>query len=94
MFERNGGYGKMLERYENYEKIKPAKFSEVFRNQDATWVQVHQMDLGFVGTFCWKNNEIVSLDGDDYKEDMLIYGYQWFKNRGGCTCLDILVDKW
>lgn len=84
----------MLERYESYEKIEPVKFSEAFKNQDATWVQVHQMDTGFVGTFCWKNNEIVSLDGDDYEEDMLIYGYQWFKNRGGSSCLDILVDKW
>lgn len=77
----------------------PKPFKELFANEDFDRVQIHSatpvhpsgMIAGFIGVFEWENNEIRSLDGDDYSDTMLVYGYDRFDNGGVMNGLSILV---
>lgn len=83
----------------------PVKFSELFKDEDFDIVQtnciivVHLKDytdvVGFCGQFCWKNNEIESIDHDSYNKDMFIYGYERFTTDNGKKAIEVLVgDDW
>lgn len=84
---------------------KPVKFNEFFKDKDIDCVQLHSTQIisypsgkdivGFCGQFSWKNNEIKSLDGDNYFPNMTVFGYEWFENKeeGIKEGIDILVDN-
>lgn len=87
-------------RYENFVIVdKPKPFNEMFAGQDISCVQTHSTQVvgegdivGFCGAFEWKDNKIISLDGDSYSENMTVLGYEWFESEGK-KCLDILVGN-
>ena len=92
-----------LTKYKRFTRlIEPLPFNEVFKNTNIELVQVHCIEwcmpsdiIGFCGTFKYENNEIISLDGDSYNKEALVYGYNWFENEDNIKCLDILVgDDW
>lgn len=84
---------------------KHVKFNEFFKDKDIDCVQVHSTQIisypggkdivGFCGQFSWKNNEIKSLDGDNYSPHMTVFGYEWFENEeeGIQKGIDILVGN-
>lgn len=88
-------------RYKDFILLEsPVAFNKVFSDQDIPLVQLHSIQVygkknkdivGFCGCFKWENNEVISLDGDSYSEDEMIYGFSWFTYEGD-RCLDILVD--
>lgn len=87
---------KKLNRYKNITILeKPIKFLELFKDKDICIVQLHDMSdinddiYGFSGQFKWENNKIISLDGDTYTSDMLVYGYEITDQY-----TDILVKEW
>lgn len=87
---------KKLNRYKNITILKkPIKFLELFKDKDIRIVQLHDMSdingdiCGFSGQFKWENNKIISLDGDTYTSDMLVYGYEITDQY-----TDILVKEW
>ena len=67
---------------------KTMKFNEFMANKNVSVVETHLTTIaeydegkelfGFCGTFEWKDNKIISLDGDSYNKEMTIYGYKWF----------------
>lgn len=80
----------------------PVAFNKVFSDQDIPLVQLHSIQVcgkknkdivGFCGCFRWEDNKAISLDGDSYSEDEMIYGFSWFTYEGD-RCLDILVEDW
>lgn len=92
------------DRYSDFSIVEvPKKFKEMFLNQDIPYVQVHSVQtyevgsksdiIGFCGSFTWMKNELDSLDGDSYNENMLVLGYQWFTDERGNKCLDVLVGN-
>lgn len=68
----------------------PKKFSELFKDQNIGYVQVLSMYhpesfsenevLDFCGVFGWKENKLISLDGDSYNKDTTVYGFKWFSD--------------
>lgn len=85
----------------------PIAFKDLFVNKDIDVVQLHSIQtydtgngkdiVGFCGVCEWKNNQLESLDGDSYSENMNVLGYEWFTNEkeGVKTGVDILVgDDW
>jgi hypothetical protein len=87
------------DRYENFVIVdEPKPFNKMFTDQDISYVQTHSTTVVdentlvgcFSGVFEWKDNKIISLDGDSYSENMIVFGYEWFENEGK-KCLDILV---
>ena len=88
-----------IDRYKKFTYLHESiRFNKCFKNQNFDLVQVHDINpigdvgevLGFVGTFKWENNKIISLDGDSYEPDMKIYGYNKFADKK----VDILVMDW
>lgn len=92
------------DRYRYYILLdKPVKFNELFKDKDIDCVQVHSTQIvsypggkdivGFCGQFSWEDNEIKSLDGDNYSPHMTVFGYTWFENKeeGIKIGVDILV---
>ena len=69
----------------------PQNFSELFKDQFFQIVEPvsifkmvndgKEKYSGFCGQFEWKDNKIVSLDGDSYNPDMTVYGYMEFENH-------------
>ena len=86
------------DRYENFVIVdEPKPFKEMFKDQDISCVQTHSTTVvdentlvGFSGAFEWKDNKIISLDGDSYSENMIVLGYEWFENEGK-KGLDVLI---
>ena len=75
-------------------------FNEFFKDKDFDYVQLHSSQIfdehhifGFAGVFNWKNNNLKSLDGDYYSDDMSLIGYNYFDNpeEGIYNGLEILV---
>ena len=101
-------YAKQSDKYAHYTFLAaPAKFSKIFEDKRFDAVQIMSIienngryidedsefvDVGFCGSFSWKNNTLRPLDYDSYYPDMLIYGYeQWTKeNKNG---LSIIVGE-
>lgn len=90
-------------RYNDFTVVdKPQEFEDMFADQNITCVQVHMIHtlhenntIFFCGAFMWKDKELIPLDGDSYNKRTLVYGYDWFENKSGEMCLDILVgDDW
>ena len=88
-----------LVRYKNVKILEtPTKFCDIteFKNKDIV-VQVHDTTsifddanvVGFCGQFNWKNNHIISLDGDSYDHNMLVHGYEITPEY-----VDVLVENW
>ncbi len=90
---------KRIKRYKDFTEAHGVVFSRLFENDDFDVVQVHDMTpcgkdiIGFAGCFKWKDNTIVSLDGDIYSEDMNVIAYKKGSFEGK-KCLDILVEEW
>ena len=96
----------ILDESEEYDECtildNPMPFNEVFKNMDFDVVSVHSLQvytcndndniIGFIGNFKWKNNEITSLDGDNYSDKVLVYGYDMYTTDEGKTILTILVN--
>lgn len=95
------------ERYEGFTVLNvPVPFWEFAEGYEIDFVQLHDTTplgdenpnkvVGFCGVCSWKGNELVSLDGDSYSDEMLVYGYEWFTNEGEGIekGLDILVKEW
>lgn len=62
----------------------PVSFRNLFRDQNFDRVEIHCFALGdafFCGAFKWDSNRIISLDGDCYSDDMLVFGYNEFVNE-------------
>ena len=81
-------------RYQDFPEIKPTPFNILFKDRDFETVQLHDIApedgiIGFVGVISWINNELNSLDGDNYYPEMLVYGY-----KETDEVLDILVKDW
>lgn len=92
-----------LERYQNFTLLdKPVAFKDMYKGRDIKCVQLHCIQeagddiVGFCGAFQWKDGKVISLDGDTYSPDTLVYGINWWKNKEtGREGLDILVgDDW
>lgn len=70
---------KASDRYQGFTFFdKPVCFKDMFKDKDFDAVQLHSTQIidigngiknivGFCGAFKWHNNEITSLDGDDYR---------------------------
>lgn len=93
---------KNLDRYKTFTLLdSPKPFSELMKNETVSLVQVHCATLindntdivGFCGVFKWENNVLTPLDGDIYNPDVNVLGYDWFTDKDGNRCLDILVDE-
>jgi hypothetical protein len=95
-----------LERYKDFTILdNPVIFSDLFVNKNIDVVQLHSTQIinmddhkdivGFCGQCEWKNNQIKSLDGDSYSDNMKVYGYEWFSNEeeGIRVGVDILVGE-
>ena len=84
----------------------PKPFNALFAGKDVPCVQIHSVELcgdddivGFCGAFRWYGGSTPAtaepLDGDTYYPNMLVLGYNWFWDKNGNRCLDILVgDDW
>lgn len=89
-------------RYGSFETFVtgPIPFNEVFKDQDINTVKVHSIIslkdeevIMYCGVFEWRENNIISLDGDTYNEDMEVLAYKWSVDEK--TKLDIIVgDDW
>ncbi len=91
-----------MDRYSDFTLVAdPIPFNEMFKDFDIERVQLHSTQIfetcgikyivGFCGVFNWKDQKLTSLDGDSYEENMLVLGYEWFKDDDGKECIDILV---
>ncbi len=92
-------------RYNDFTLLdKPIKFSTLFKNKDYEVVQVHSTEpiiienktvdiVGFCGVFSWIGNNLKPLDQDIYNKDVLVLGYNEFKNGYTENCIDILVGN-
>ena len=83
------------DRYKNFTVLKePTDFCKLFKDKNFGLVQVHTYidDVGFCGAFGWKNNKLESLDGDSYNEEMIVYAYSTFGEKGK-EALDIVVGE-
>ena len=84
-------------RYKDFTVVdRLQEFEDMFIDKDIDYVQVHMISddtIIFCGAFMWKNNELTPLDGDSYNKRTLVYGYDWFENKSGDKCLDILVGN-
>ena len=61
----------------------PVPFCELFRDRGFDRVEVYcymRNAAHFCGAFSWSDNQISSLDGDDYSAGMLVFGYELFDN--------------
>ncbi len=63
-------------------------------------IQIHDVTpvgeddiIGFAGRCRIRDGKLVSLDGDSYSPEMIVFGYKEFENENG-ICLDLLVDEW
>lgn len=77
----------ILNKSDKYNKFhileKPAPFKRLLENQNFDYVALHSLQtwgegdniIGYVGEFEWKDNKVISLDGDSYYDDFLVYGY-------------------
>ena len=92
------------ERYKDFIILdEPVKFYELFDGEKygcIPCIQLHSIELcndgdivGFCGVFKWENGWVIPLDGDHYYDDILVYGYSWFKCDDELM-LDILVNEW
>lgn len=91
-------------RYSRATKLeKPMPFSEFAKDKDYDIVQVQSIKplknecVGFFGVFEWKNNELRSIDHDDYNKDMIVFGYEEFTCEIGgkkAAGIDVLVEEW
>lgn len=88
-------------RYKNFTLLdSPVAFKDFDCGDIVDIVQVHSVQpvlddiVGFMGAFAFRYGEIISLDGDSYFENMLVYGYEWWENEdeGIAKGLDILTD--
>lgn len=99
------------DRYEGFDVLeKPIPFREFAEKfaegTDIELIQLHDTTpvsekypneiVGFCGVCAWKDGALVSLDGDSYSDEMLVYGYEWFTNEGEGIekGLDLLVKEW
>ena len=92
------------ERYKNFHLLdEPERFDHTFLFSDKyEAIQVHDTTpvgsngniIGFAGVCKVEGDDVVSLDGDSYTKEMVITGYQEFKNKDGKLCLDLMVDEW
>lgn len=81
---------KTSDRYEGFTFLdKPVCFKDMFKDKDFDVVQLHSTQIidigngvkdivGFCGAFKWHNNEITSLDGDDYSNSFNVLGFEEF----------------
>lgn len=94
------------DRYEDFILLEnPVKLKDMLANQNVECIQLHSTQtfetpvgkdiVGFCGVCAWIDNNIKSLDGDSYYEDMTIYGYSWWSNEeeGIKKGLDVLVGN-
>ncbi len=66
-----------------FEYPEIVSFNDFFRNKDFQFVQVYNfskatksgMTMVYRGVFSWKNNEIISLDGNSYDKKMNLCGF-------------------
>ena len=66
-----------------FEQQEAVLFDEYFKDKNFQFVQVYNfskvtksgMTIMYRGTFSWKNNEIVSLDGNPYNKKMNLCGF-------------------
>lgn len=99
---------KNIDRYKNFTLLdKPIKFKDLYKDENIELVQIHSIEsfniqgtdkkdiVGFCGVFKWENNNIISLDGDSYSENMKVLGYDWWSNEDEHIekGLDILVGE-
>ena len=95
------------ERYKGFTILdEPVSLKEfVTGHGDVDLIQIHSTQIvrdnlvGFVGQCRWRNNTLISLDGDTNNENMMVLGYDWFypmsDEEYSGECLDILVgDDW
>lgn len=95
-------YLQSIDRYKDFTFLSmPLTFVKLNTklNEDIELVQLHcfnrdkLFNIGFCGSFSWKNNEVISLDGDVYTKNTLVYGYKFFTFDTDKTGLDIIVDE-
>ena len=91
------------ERYSDFTLLDdPVRFDQFFADQHIQLVQVHSTQIvhekyivGFCGQFAWKDNVLISIDGDTYNPGMTVLGYDWFEDGHLGKCLEVLVgDNW
>lgn len=79
---------------------EPVIFSKWKANKDVDAVFIHSILkyknslIGFAGAFTWKDDYVISLDGDNYSKDMIVYGFKWSVNEDNEPILNILVENW
>ena len=91
------------ERYQGFTILDtPTPFKELYKDKDINLVQVHTATpagdndiVGFCGVFEWKDNTLISLDGDSYDENMLVLAYSVFQTPETASgqAMDILVGE-
>lgn len=81
---------KASDRYQGFTFFdKPVCFKDIFKDKNFDAVQLHSTQIidigngiknivGFCGAFKWHNNEITSLDGDDYSNSFNVLGFKEF----------------
>lgn len=92
---------KNLDRYKDFTFLdKPVPFKDMYKDRDIDCVQLHCIQeagddiIGFCGAFKWNDGKAITLDGDIYSPDTLVYGINWWKNKEtGREGLDILVGN-
>ena len=91
------------DRYKYYCLLdRPSRFWDLFKHRNIGHVDVesivplqHQRGVvGWIGAFEWRDDKVVSLDGDAYYAGMTIYGYRYWhiEDKPNETRLCILVD--
>ena len=77
---------------------KPVEFCQFFKDQNLDIVQVYSKintgDIIFCGIFEWSNNQAFSLDGDNFNERMLIYGYCFDDDKEVKSCYILTDNNW
>jgi hypothetical protein len=68
---------------------EPTPFCKLFADRDIKYVQVFTSI--FCGVFEWSGNKIISLDGDTYNKDVVVYAIDWFTASDGNNGVNILV---
>ena len=91
-------------KYSRYEMLtEPVKWCDFAKNKDYDHVSVHaylqttpftNSTILFVGAFEWHNNNLESLDGDIYNNDMLVYGYEEWNDNVTKGIHIIVGDDW
>ena len=108
IYEQTRAVLDFYEKFTLYQEEEP-KFEEKFRFKDIPVVQLYnaptretdnsscRFEISYCGSFSWRNNKIISLDGKKYNPEMIVYGHTWVKfdkdDQNGMLMI-IVGDDW